>query len=443
MKIPVLFLYVAMAFGVSPGVLADVFDAVAAKVKIDAILDQDYPGLEALYKDLHAHPETAFLEMRTSKLLAARMRKLGFDVTEGVGKTGIVAVYSNGAGPTILVRTELDGLMMEEKSGLPYASSYYEVVDGKQQPTAHGCGHDAHMAWWVGTAQALLAMKNQWQGTLLFIGQPAEETVSGAKAMLDDGLFERFPKPDMGFAAHVGPFPAGTVLLKEGVSSTATETLEIVFKGRGGHGSMPSATIDPVVMGAHFVTDVQSVISREKDAGAFGVITVGAFNAGTVANIIPDSANLKLSLRAYSASDLKILSEGARRTAKAVSDMAGALTPEIHGLGGTTSMINDIPMIRRLGAMLTPIMAGNVTIIPAGAPPGPAGEDFAAFMEAGVPSVMIVIGGFDPTLIADYKQRGVPLPVNHSPYFAPEPAATIRTGVEVLTLGVLDAAQVR
>ncbi len=442
MKTHISFLPAALALALSPAAAqAGTFDAQKAKAQIDATLDRDYPGLEALYKDIHAHPETAFHEVRTAKLLADRMRKLGFTVTEGVGKTGIVALYRNGDGPTILVRTELDGLAMQEKTGLPYASKYQEIVDGKPQPTAHSCGHDAHMTWWVGTAQALLAMKDHWKGTLMFVGQPAEETVGGAKAMLDDKLFDRFPKPDIGFAAHVGPFPAGSIKLKEGVSTSASDALEIIFKGRGGHGSMPSATIDPVVMGAHFVSDVQTVISREKDAGAFGVITVGAFNAGTVGNIIPDSANLKLSLRSFSAANRTILNDGVRRTAKAVSDMAGAPAPEINYLSGTAAVVNDPAMIRRLGAILTPIWGDKVEVAPASAPGGAASEDFSVFIDAGVPSVMIAIGSFSPDMIADYKKRGAPLPVNHSPYFAPDPVSAIRTGVTVLTLAVLDAAQ--
>lgn len=433
----------ALAGSMTASAAATPLDAVAAKARIDALLKTNYPSLESLYKDIHAHPETAFRETRTAALLAQHMRQIGFEVTEGIGKTGIVAVFRNGSGPTILVRTELDGLALQEKTGLPYASTYQEETNGTQHFTMHGCGHDTHMAWWVGTAQALIAMKDQWRGTLLFVGQPAEETVSGAKAMLDDKLFERLPKPDIGFAAHVSPFPAGSVMLKEGSASSASDSLEIIFHGRGGHGSMPSATIDPVVIGAHFVSDVQTVISREKDAGAFGVITVGAFNAGTVANIIPDSSNLKLSLRSFSPENRKILNDGVRRTAKAVTDMAGAPAPEINYLSGTAAVVNDIPMVRQLGAVLRPVLGEKLQIAPANAPGGAASEDYSAFIEAGVPSVFIGIGGYTQTMIDDYKQRGQPLPVNHSPTFAPDPQSTIETGVTVLTLAVLDAARPR
>jgi len=420
----------------TPAGAADL-DVQAAAHAIDAVLDRDYPQLDSLYKDIHAHPELGFHETRTAALLAAKMRKLGFSVTEKVGGTGIVALYRNGPGPTVLVRTEMDALPMEEKTGLPYASRQQQLIDGKPGFVAHSCGHDAHMAWWVGTAEALLAMKDQWSGTLMFIGQPSEETVGGAKAMLDDGLFTRFPKPDYGFAAHVGPAPIGSVVIKDGVVTSASDALQIIFKGRGGHGSMPSATIDPIVIGAHFVSDVQSVISREKDAGAFGVITVGSFQAGTVGNIIPNEAELKLSLRSFTPEVRQLLLDGVTRTANADAAMARAPAPEIRHLEGTSAVRNDHDLSTRADALLGQAMGKGVTFIPASAPGGAPSEDYSQFIDAGVPSVFFAIGGYDPAMIADYKARGVPLPVNHSPLFAPVPEPTIRTGVKVLALSVL------
>jgi len=412
-------------------------DVKATTHAIDAVLDRDYPQLDSLYKDIHAHPELGFHETRTAALLAAKMRKLGFSVTEKVGGTGIVALYRNGPGPTVLVRTEMDALPMEEKTGLPYASRQQQLIDGKPGFVAHSCGHDAHMAWWVGTAEALLAMKDQWSGTLMFIGQPSEETVGGAKAMLDDGLFTRFPKPDYGFAAHVGPAPIGSVVIKDGVVTSASDALQIIFKGRGGHGSMPSATIDPIVIGAHFVSDVQSVISREKDAGAFGVITVGSFQAGTVGNIIPNEAELKLSLRSFTPEVRQLLLDGVTRTANADAAMARARPPEIRHLEGTSAVRNDHDLSTRADALLGQAMGKGVTFISASAPGGAPSEDYSQFIDAGVPSVFFAIGGYDPAMIADYKARGIPLPVNHSPLFAPVPEPTIRTGVKVLALSVL------
>lgn len=431
----------ALLLGVpaAPGAAA-ALDAPAAKNRIDATLDQVYPSLDALYRDLHAHPEVGFQEVRTAKMLAAQMRKLGFEVTEGVGKTGIVAIYRNGPGPTVMVRTELDGLAMKEKTGLPYASNYQQAIGGQPTYTMHSCGHDVHMAWWVGTARALLAMKDAWSGTLLFVGQPAEEPVTGARAMLDDGLFTRFPKPDFAFAAHVGPLPLGAVGLKEGVATSAQDAIAIRFKGRGGHGSMPEATIDPVVMGAQFVTDVQTVISRKKGPGVFGVVTVGAFNSGTVANIIPDEAELKLSLRSFSPEVRKLLNDGVRRTAKAAADAAGAPEPEITYLSTVGAMMNDVPLTRRLETALKPIFGEKLLYATEKEPGGSGSEDFSVFAEAGVPSTFIGVGGLDPKMIEDYKAQGRPVPVNHSPLFAPVPEASIRAGAVVLTLAVLEVA---
>jgi len=421
---------------------APTLDVAAAKARIDASLDKDYPHLFEVYKDIHQHPELAFQENRTAALLAGEMRKLGFQVTEHVGKTGIVAIYKNGEGPTVLVRTELDALPLKEKTGLPYASTAQQTVDGKLTYVDHACGHDSHMAWWLGTAEALLAMKDQWHGTLMFIGQPAEEIISGAKAMLADGLFKRFPMPDYGFAAHVGPAPIGTVGIKEGVMSSASDTIYITFHGVGAHGSMPDKSIDPIAEAAHFVTDVQTVISRQKDPKQFGVITVGSFNAGTVANIIPDHADLQLTLRSFSPDVRKLLNDGVATTAKAAAMMAGAPEPEVKHMFGASPVINDIALSDTMsGVMKTALGDDNVTLEPAYKPGGNASEDYSEFVAAGLKkSVYFSIGGYDPKMIADYKAKGTPLPVNHSPYFAPVPEPAIRTGVRVLTLAVLEVA---
>ena len=240
-------------------------DVPALKAAIEKSFEADYPKLDALYKDLHAHPELAFQEVKTAAKLAAEMRALGFEVTEKVGKTGLVAIYNNGDGPTIMVRTELDALPMEEKTGLDYASQVKTDWNGKETFVAHSCGHDIHMANWVGTAKTLVGLKDQWNGTLMFIAQPAEEIVQGARAMLEDGLFTRFKKPDFAFALHAGGVPYGNVSYRVGVGSSNVDGLYIKFRGRGGHGAMPQRTIDPVMMAARFIVDVQSVISREKD----------------------------------------------------------------------------------------------------------------------------------------------------------------------------------
>jgi hippurate hydrolase len=418
---------------------ADELDVVAAKARIDTFLDKSYPALERLYEDIHAHPEVAFQETRTASLLAGRMRDLGFEVTEKVGRTGLVAIYRNGDGPTVLIRTELDALPMKEVTGLPYASQATATVDGEDSFVDHACGHDIHMAWWLGTAETLLAMKGRWHGTLMFIAQPAEERVSGAKAMLDDGLFTRFPKPDYGFAAHVMNQPLGSVVIKPGAVTSASDTVNVTFHGRGGHGSMPSATIDPIVIGAHFVSDVQTIISREKDAGAFGVITVGSFQAGSVANIIPDHAELKLTLRSYSPEVRQLLLDGVARTAKAAADMAGAPAPDVNHVSGVGSVVNDDALVEREAGTLSAALGDKAVLQPKSAPGVSASEDYSEFVAAGVPSVFYMIGGYDPEVIAGYAARGEPVPVNHSPFFAPDPAA-IRTGVTALALSVLTVA---
>ena len=306
------------------------FDPLSAKPQLGTLIDQMYPDLKGIYEDLHAHPELGFQETRTAAKLAAEMRKLGFEVTEGVGKTGLVAILKNGAGPTTLVRTELDALPMEEKTGLPYASKAKAQYNGKETFVAHSCGHDIHMTSWIGTARSLAAMKDRWKGTLMFIAQPSEETVTGAQAMIDDGLFTRFGKPAHAFALHSMAMPYGTVGYRSGPTTSNGDGLDIHFHGRGGHGSAPDKTIDPILMASKFVVDVQSVVSREKNPMEFGVISVGTFNAGTAGNIIPDEARVMGTIRSYSQDVRQRLHEGIERTAKAQAAMAGAPEPKIQ-----------------------------------------------------------------------------------------------------------------
>src|SRR4051794_28471519 len=290
-------------------------DVPGLKAAIEQSVVSNYAALDALYKEIHAHPEIAFQEVKTAARLAAEMRALGFDVTEGIGKTGLVALYSNGEGPTIMVRTELDALPMEEATGLPYASREKTLWQGRETFVAHSCGHDIHMASWVGTAKTLVGLKDQWKGTLMFIAQPAEEVGAGASAMLADGLFTRFPKPDAGFALHDQAFPYGYVRYRVGVGSSNADGLYIRFKGRGGHGAVPQATIDPVMMASRFVVDVQSVISREKDPTEFGVVSIGSLHAGTAGNIIPDEAVLLGTIRTFKPDVRARMHDGIARTA--------------------------------------------------------------------------------------------------------------------------------
>src|SRR5215470_17206178 len=341
-------------------------DVPILKSAIETSVESNYDHLDALYKDIHAHPELAFQEVKTAAKLAAEMRALGFEVTEQVGKTGLVAIYKNGSGPTVMVRTELDALPMEEKTGLPYASRDKQIWYGRETFVAHSCGHDIHMASWVGTAKTLVGMKDKWQGTLMFIAQPAEEEVAGAKAMLADGLFTRFPKPDVGFALHDGAFAYGNVSYRVGIGSSTVNGLFIKFRGRGGHGAMPQTTIDPVMMAARFVVDVQSVISREKDPTEFGIVSIGAIHTGTAGNIIPDEARLVGTIRSFKPQVRDKLLAGIERTAKAVAAMADAPPPEINLDEGAKAVVNDPAVVGGAEKVLKAAFGDNFYTTPPG-----------------------------------------------------------------------------
>ncbi len=403
---------------------------------VAAQADSAYPALETLYQDIHSHPEIAFDERRTAAKLAAEMRALGFIVTEGVGKTGVVAIYENGAGPTVMVRTELDALPMEEKTGLPYASRTKAMSNGRESFVAHSCGHDIHMASWVGSARTMVAMKENWRGRLMFIAQPAEEILQGAYAMVTDGLFTRFPKPDVALTIHTsGEVAFGRVQYRSGPAMSAADTFEITFKGRGGHGSAPHNTIDPIAIAARFVTDVQTIISREKDPREFGVVTVGAFQAGTVANIIPDQAVVRGTLRSYSPEVRDLLRDGVRRIANAAASMSRAPEPEINIIEGVDPVINDEGVIRRVDAALKSALGADHVDI---ARPQTPSEDFSVYAKQGVPSLTMRIGVYPPEMIVAATQPGgKALASNHSPYFAPVPEPSIKTGMKVTSSALL------
>jgi amidohydrolase len=397
------------------------------KTQVATRIDAMYPWLDGVYKDLHAHPEIAFQEVRTAGKLAGEMRKLGFEVTEKVGKTGIVAVLRNGAGPTVLVRTELDGLPMEEKTGLPYAS---------RGPATHSCGHDVHMASWLGAARTLVELKAQWKGTLVFIGQPAEETVSGAKAMLEDGLFKRFPKPDYAFALHSWPLAYGAVGFNDGPVSSNSDAIEIVFKGRGGHGSAPDKALDPIAIAARFVTDVQTVVSREKDPKEFGVVTIGAIHGGTVGNIIPDTVQVRGTIRSYSPEVRTKLLDGVRRVANASAAMAGAPAPDVQLIAGGAAIVNNEELVRKTEAVFRDAFgAANAQRMPAMT----ASEDFSLYANQGIPSMFFFTGVYDPKAVAEAQRPGgTPIAFNHSPFYAPVPEPSIKTAAQAMSLAVLN-----
>jgi hippurate hydrolase len=419
---------------------AAAMDVPAEKAAVDKILDAEYPHLDALYKDIHAHPELGHQEVRTSALLAKEMRALGYEVTEHVGGTGVVAILHNGAGPTVMIRTELDALPMQEKTGLPYASTAQAQWDGKTTYVDHSCGHDIHMAAWVGTAKALVDLKSQWRGTVMFIAQPAEEATDGAAGMIRDGLFTRFQKPDYGFALHDGSYAYGLVRFKPGVWSSNSDALEITFKGHGGHGARPHQTIDPVLMAARFVVDVQSVVSREKDPQQMGVVSIGAIHGGSAGNIIPDSVTLRGTIRTYDPAVRARILDGIRRTAAAEAAMAGAPAPDVQIVDGGKSVVNDAGLTERTAPVFKAAFGDKAVLADA---PGTASEDYSEFIIAGVPSLFFGIGAYDPKQAAAADAGGPPLPPNHSPQFAPVPEPTIRTGVEAMTLAVMNVMPVK
>src|SRR3569832_854619 len=404
------------------------------KATIQASVEADYPTLDALYKDLHAHPEIAFQEEKTAARLAAEMRALGFEVTEHIGKTGLVAIYRNGDGPTIMVRTELDALPREEKTGLPYASRDKTTWNGRETFVAHSCGHDIHMASWVGAAKTLVRLKEQWLGTLMFIGQPAEEIVSGAKAMLADGLFTRFGKPDFGFALHDGAAAYGTLSYRVGIGSSNSDSLYVKFTGRGGHGAAPQLTVEPVMIAARFVVDLQNVISREKDPTEFGVVSIGAIHGGTAENIIPDDVLVLGTIRTFKPEVCAKMLTGIQRTAKAVAAMSDAPGPDITITEGAKAVMNDPGVVATAEKVLKAAFGDKLRL----SPPGTPSEDFSEFINAGVPSMFFNIGVYEPERVAAARDGSGPqLPSNLSPLFAPVPKPTIETGVEAMTLAVL------
>ena len=404
---------------------AAAFAQTATTKEIEAV----YPAAHDLYLDLHQNPELSSHETQTAAKLAARLRSLGYEVTEGVGGTGVVAILKNGAGPTVMLRTELDALPVEEKTGLPYASKVHAKDDaGRDVPVMHACGHDLHMAALVATAAIMARSKETWHGTLLLIGQPAEETISGAKKMIDDGLFTRFPKPAVGIALHVGNYlPAGQVGITPGVYNTNSNSIRITIYGKGGHGAQPHTAIDPIVIAARTILTLQTIVSREVKPGEMAVVTVGYVRAGTKDNIIPDQAELGLTVRTYKPEVRKQVLTAITRITKAEAQAAGApQEPLIEQFQSTNSVYNDPALAQRLRTPLESAL-GKENVITTD-PIAPS-EDYAYFIEQGVPSLYLSLGGADPQKFAETKAAGTTLPSNHSPFFAPDVDPSLRTGI--------------
>ncbi len=394
------------------------------------------PDLESLYKDLHSRPELSMEELRTSALAADRLRAAGYEVTTGVGKTGVVGLLRNGDGPTVMLRADMDALPVEEATGVPYASKVTALNrEGEKVPVSHMCGHDMHVTWLVGAVKLLAEARATWRGTLMAVFQPGEETAEGARAMIEDGLLERFPKPDVVLGQHVMVGPAGTVAGRAGAITSAADSLQIRLFGRGAHGSMPQAAIDPVVMAAATVMRLQTVVSREVAASEAAVVTVGALQAGTKENVIPDEAIIKLNVRTFDAGVREHVLAAIARIANAEAAASGApREPEITTLDHYPLNVNDPDASRRVVEAFRRHF-GAERVRETG--PAPASEDFGSFGSGwGSPSVFWFVGGTDPEIYAKAKQthRLNELPVNHSPRFAPVLHPTLRTGVEALVV---------
>jgi amidohydrolase len=392
------------------------------------------PSLEALYKDIHAHPELSMQETRTGGLAASRLRAAGYKVTTGIGKTGVVGLLRNGDGPVVMLRADMDALPVKEVTGLSYASKLTAVDhEGKAVPVMHACGHDMHVAWLTGAITYLAQQRNTWKGTLMAVFQPGEETAEGAQAMIDDGLFKRFPKPDVVLGQHVMKGPAGMLGGRTGVITSAADSLQIRIFGRGAHGSMPEASIDPVVMAASTVLRLQTIVSREVAPTESAVVTVGVLQAGTKENVIPDEAIIKLNVRTFNEGVRKRVLAAIKRIVNAEAAASGApRLPEITPLDRYSLVTNDPAATNRVvEAFRKTFPASQIQVTK----PTMASEDFGCFgTEWHVPSVFWFIGGTDPVQYAKAKKanRLADIPTNHKPRFAPVIHPTLETGVETL-----------
>jgi len=391
--------------------------------------DAAYPKAYALYLDLHQHPELSSAETQTAAKLAAQLRTLGYKVTEHVGGTGFVALMENGPGKTIMLRSELDALPIEEKTGLPFASKVHaKDRAGNEVPVGHMCGHDLHMSALVATAGIMARSRETWHGTLMLIGQPAEETAAGAKAMIRDGLFSRFPRPDEAVALHVGnEQPAGKVGVVSGTFDSNADSVRITLYGKGGHGSAPHTTVDPIVMAARTILALQTITSRETKPGEFAVVTVGYIKAGTKNNIIPEQAELGLTVRTYQEEVRKQVLEAITRITNAEAQAAAAPRPPlIEHYETTDSVYNDPALAQRMRTALERALGHDNVVTQE---PITASEDFSVFVEQGIPGFYLSLGGADPQKYAQAKASGTHLPSNHSPLFAPDIDPALHTAI--------------
>jgi amidohydrolase len=422
-----------------------------AQSDLDQRVGKEMDSLVATYQHLHENPELSTQEKESSALIAAELRKLGYDVTDHFGQYdspglisyGIVGVLRNGPGPTVYVRTDMDALPIVENTGLPYASHVkVKRADGAEVGVMHACGHDIHMSVFIGTARMLAQLKDQWRGTLILIGQPAEETVGGARAMLRAGLFTKFPKPDHVLALHDGSdLPAGKVGWHEGSILAGGDSVDITVRGYGGHGAAPQATKDPIVIASEIVVALQTIVSREMDPQVPTVVSVGSFHAGTKHNIIPDEAHLQLTVRTMNPAQREKVLAAIARIANGIAAAAGvpaerapviAIAPD-----RVPATINNPELTRRVAVALERSL-GKENVLPG--EPAMASEDFSlyALEDPKPPICMFWLGAADPAKLKDAKEKGARLPGPHSTEFAPVPEPTIRTGVKAMTGAVLE-----
>jgi amidohydrolase len=416
-------------------------ESMADEALKDAI-HEDYHYIYGLYRHLHSHPELAFHEQKTAERLAKELREAGFEVTQGVGGYGLVALMRNGEGPTVMIRTDMDALPVEEKTGLSYASTRrHQEKNGQSIPLMHACGHDIHMSVFIGTARRMAAMKDRWSGTLMMIAQPAEERGAGARLMLDDGLFERFARPDSNLAMHVYPeLPSGTVAVPSGYSFANVDSVDISVYGLGGHGATPESARDPVVLAAQIVIALQTIVSREISPQEAVVVTVGTIHGGEKRNIIPEHVELQLTVRSYSdetrIKTLNAIERIAVNQARSFG-MPEERLPQVHiKKQYTPAVYNDPALSERIQKHFAEILGServkNIR-------PAMVGEDFAHYGrgEARIPSLMFRLGAADPVAYERAKQQQTSLPSLHSPLFAPPPEITIKTGIEAMTEAAL------
>jgi amidohydrolase len=393
------------------------------------------PDLESVYKDIHSHPELSMQENRTAGIAAERLRSAGYDVTTGIGKTGVVGILRNGDGPTLMLRADMDALPVREATGLPYASHVSSDQNGRSVPVMHACGHDMHVSWLIGAATLLAKSRNAWKGTLMPLFQPAEETGAGAQAMIDDGLFERFPKPDAILGQHVMVGSSGVIGTRSGVITSAGDSFEIRMFGRGAHGSMPQSSIDPVIMAAATVLRLQTIVSRELAPTDAAVVTVGSLQAGTKENVIPDEAVIKLNVRTFDEDVRKRVLAAIERIVNAEAEASRApKKPEITPLDRYAFVKNDPEATKRaIEAFQSYFPEDRVKETQ----PTTASEDFGSFGTGWQsPSVFWFVGGTDPETYAKAKKSGTiaDIPTNHNPRFAPVIHPTLEAGVEAMVV---------